>query len=303
LIAYQAERNTEFRNTAISFTRVGIIGPGWQTRPGGDVSSTTSTPRPLRARETSEVTQKGWFAYAETGPDRSHRLKRFRLFRAVSLNAVGLAALAAAALPLALLLVFVVHQSWWLSVVVSLGVTLATAITLDRRKKDKLVHPDDSPGLTPAVNTAPLLRVLRLCTIERNAGTIRFLYAEMGHDRSVVDAEIARLRFIGLVKDLPSGRLITTAEGNQVIDATGKWEVVVSELKTSHWSGGRTIVIAESTFREPEAGDRFVSSRGASGTVMGHDFVTLKDGRLGLFLDIEVSPEDTLTAVPTIYAP
>jgi hypothetical protein len=249
------------------------------------------------------VTQKGWFAYADAGGDGYHRLHRFRPFHAVHLNAVGWAALAAASLPLALLLVFVVHWTWWISVAASLAVTLATAITLDRRKKAMLVHPDDSPAATPAVNTAPLIRVLRLCTIERNAGTIRFLYAEMGHDRSVVDAEIARLRFIGLVKDLPSGRLITTAAGNEVVDATGSWEVVVSELKTSHWSGDRTIVIAESIFNEPEAGDRFMSSRGTSGTVLGHDFVTLKEGRLGLFLDIEVSPGDTLTALPTIYAP
>jgi hypothetical protein len=46
-----------------------------------------------------------------------------------------------------------------------------------------------------------------------------------------------------------------------------------------------------------------MSSRGTTGTVLGHDFVTLKEGRLGLFLDIEVNPGDTLIALPTLYAP
>ena len=84
------------------------------------------------------MAQGGWFAY-EQGGGAAHLglIRRYRLrpFHTVQLNAVGWAVLFCGALPMILLLRFVVRWSVWLSIVASVVVTVAVAIVLDRRKE------------------------------------------------------------------------------------------------------------------------------------------------------------------------
>ena len=91
-------------------------------------------------------------------------------------------------------------------------------------------------------------KLLQLARIERDVGTIRFLYMEK-HGGSQDDVQfplaLERLREMGWVEGVSDDRWLITAAGAAALADEENWEVLVTEVRSALYTPGATEVIGE----------------------------------------------------------